>query len=247
VNNMDDEIREMLRHKAGEVSSRGVPSSLLGRARLRIMRNAAIVGTTLVVLVGGAFIGVRALSSSESPKPIPPASSHSPRPTPRRVHHTASPVQPTSAEACTSDQLRAVGTLEGAAGSREGAIAVTNFSDKNCTLQGTPAITLLDQNLNPITSGVTFSSSPAGWEANASPTPPGWPVVTLAPGDAASVRLRWSNWCPDGRAAPLWRGEIPGGGSVDVMGLDAALPPPCNGQTQPSTIEVGPFEPGPSR
>jgi uncharacterized protein DUF4232 len=237
----------MLHHKAGQVSARGVPPSLLGRARLRIMRNAAIVGTTAVVLVGAAFIGVQALNSSEPTRPIPPAASHSPRPTPRRVHITASPVQPTSIPECTSGQLRAVGTLEGAAGSREGAIAISNFSDKTCTLQGTLTITLLDQNLSPITSGVSFSSSPAGWEADASPTPPGWPVVTLAPGDAASVRLRWSNWCPDGRDAPLWRMEIPNGGSVDVMGLDAALPPPCNGPDQPSTIEVGTIEPGPSR
>jgi hypothetical protein len=142
--------------------------------------------------------------------------------------------------ACTSGQLRAVGTLEGAAGAREGAILVSNFSDATCTLEGTPAITLLDQNLNPITSGVAFSSTAAGWEADGSAAPPGWPVVTLAPGDAASVRLRWSNWCFDD--APLWRMEIPDSGTV--MGLDATAPPPCNGPGQPSTIEVGPFEPG---
>jgi hypothetical protein len=36
------------------------------------------------------------------------------------------------------------------------------------------------------------------------------------------------------------------GGSVDVNGFDAALPPPCNGQGQPTVIEVDPFEPNPS-
>jgi hypothetical protein len=70
--------------------------------------------------------------------------------------------------------------------------------------------------------------------------------VTLAPGDVASVRIRWSNWCPDGRAAPLWRIGIPSGGSVDGNGLDAVPPPPCNGPGSPSTVEVGPFEPGPA-
>jgi hypothetical protein len=133
--------------------------------------------------------------------------------------------------------------MEGAAGSREGAAVLTNFSGGTCTVQGRPAIVLLDQNLNPIISGIVFEPAQPGWAVNRSPEPAGWPFVTLAPGDAASVRVRWGNWCPDGRAAPLWRMEIPGGGTVDVMGLDAVGPPPCNGQGQPSTIEVGPFEP----
>jgi hypothetical protein len=147
-----------------------------------------------------------------------------------------------SPSACSPGQLRAVGTLEGAAGSREGAITVSNFSDVTCTLQGQPTITLLDNKLKPITSGVTYSSSPPGWQVNASPTPPGWPVVTIAPGQAASVRIRWSNWCPAGRSAPLWQLGVPQG-NIDVNGFDAALPPPCNGPGQPTTIEVGPFEP----
>ena len=247
---MDNEIRAMLRYKADEMEVRGVPPSLRRRARLRMMRNAVIAGTMLVVVAGGAFVGVRALTGPESSKPLPPATSRSPRPTHRGVHHSPTPVRPspsTPTSPCTSDQLRAVGTLEGAAGAREGAIDLTNFSDQTCTLQGTPSITLLDDNLKPITSGVAFSPTPAGWEVNASPTPPGWPVVTLAPGDAASVRIRWSNWCPQGRGAPLWQTSIPTSGTVDVNGLDAAAPPPCNGPGQPSMIEVGPFEPGPSR
>ncbi|MEA2460609.1 MAG: hypothetical protein QOH90_786 [Actinomycetota bacterium] len=133
--------------------------------------------------------------------------------------------------------------MEGAAGSREGSLAVSNFSDTTCTLSGTPEITLLDDNLDPITSGVVFSPSPAQWEADGSPQPQSWPTVTLNPGDAASVRIRWSNWCPDGRSAPLWRIQFSDGGYLDVNGMDAVAPPPCNGATQPSTIEVGPFEP----
>jgi hypothetical protein len=80
---------------------------------------------------------------------------------------------------------------------------------------------------------------------NGSPKPAGWPVVKVRTGYSADVRIRWSNWCPDGRSAPLWRLEIPGGGTVDVMnGLDSVSPPPCNGPGLPSTIEEGPFEPG---
>jgi len=134
--------------------------------------------------------------------------------------------------------------MEGAAGSREGAAVLTNLSSTTCTLQGTPTITLLDQNLAPITSGIRFVSSPPRWMVDRLPKPAGWPVDALAPFDSASVRIRWGNWCPDGRAAPLWRIQIPGGGTVDVNGLEAVPPPPCNGPGLPSTIEVGPFEPG---
>jgi hypothetical protein len=137
--------------------------------------------------------------------------------------------------------------MTGAAGSREGGVTLTNFSDTTCTLQGTPTITLLDQNLQPITSGVAFSSSPPGWQANGSPQPAGWPVVAIKGFDSASIRIRWGNWCPQGRAAPLWRIDIPGSGSVDVVnGMDQSSAPPCNGSGQPSTVEVGPFEPGPA-
>jgi hypothetical protein len=136
--------------------------------------------------------------------------------------------------------------MEGAAGSQEGGVTLTNFSSTACSLQGRPVVTLLDENLNPITSGVTFLHSPPGWKADGAPKPDGWPIVTLHPGDAALVRIRWSNWCPDGRPAPLWRLGIPGSGTVDVTnGFDGVSPPPCNGQDLPSTVEVGPFEPSP--
>lgn len=221
MNDMDDRLRDLLQRRASDVPPHlEVPPSLVGRARRRIAFDALGVGVTLAVVAAGVLAGLRAFGG---PSP----------------HETGA-----TTTACSSAQLRAVGTLLGAAGSREGAITLTNLSDATCTVQGTPAITLLDQNLDPITSGVTFGRSPAGWVVDGSPRPAGWPVVTLAPQDPASVRVRWSNWCPDGRAAPLWRVEIPGGGTVDVNGMDSVAPPPCNGPGQPSTIEVGPFEPG---
>jgi hypothetical protein len=235
----------LLRRKADQLTPpRNVPESLTRRVRFRVLRNAAAVGTMLVLLGAGTFVGARALNAPGSHKPVRPASTSTGQPSP-----SAPPTgQPSSSSttACASGQLRAMGLLQGAAGSRNGVIILSNFSDHSCNLQGDPAITLLDQKLNPITSGVVVNSAPAGWVVNASPTPPGWPVVTLPAGQAASIRFSWSNWCPDGRPSPLWRVGLPGGGTVDVVnGMDAAGPPPCNGQGQPSTVEIGPFEPPP--
>jgi hypothetical protein len=166
-------------------------------------------------------------------------------------HTTARQTTPSSAatgssgsgpQACTAGELRANGALEGAAGSREGEIDFANFSDTTCTLQDRPGITLLESPGQPITSGVTFIDTDAAWMVNGEQEPDGWPVVTLRPGDTASIRMRWGNWCPQGRAAPLWQVDLPGGGSVPVTnGMEE--PPPCNGEGVPSTIEVGPFEP----
>lgn len=235
MNDIDGDVRELLRQKAQDVPPHvEVPRSLVRRVRRRIAANALAVGATAIVLTVGVFTGVRALDGMGSSEPIAPGPRPSVEPTPST----------STAAACTSGQLRAVGSMEGAAGSREGAAVLTNLSSTTCTLQGTPTITLLDQNLAPITSGIRFVSSPPRWMVDRLPKPAGWPVVALAPFDSASVRIRWGNWCPDGRAAPLWRIQIPGGGTVDVNGLEAVPPPPCNGPGLPSTIEVGPFEPG---
>jgi Protein of unknown function (DUF4232) len=245
MNDMGDDLRELLRRKADQVPPhRAAPRSLMRRAHRRIAVNALGAGLIVVVLAGGAFAGLRALNTPLVQRPVGvPTSSVLPTTTFAPPTSSASTIA-----SCTSAQLRAVGSMQGAAGSREGALSLTNFSDVTCTLQGRPTITLMDGNLKPITSGVTFTPSPPGWRVNGSPQPAGWPVVTLRSGDSASVRIRWSNWCPDGRPAPLWRVAIPGGGTVDVVnGMDAVSPPPCNGPGQPSTIEVGPFEPGARR
>jgi len=244
VKDVRDDLRELLRRRADNVPpQRDVPRSLVGRARRRIALNAVGVGLALVVLAGGAWAGLQAFGSAPAHEPAGTGPPSSAQPAPST---SAQPPPSASAiPACTSAQLRAVGSMEGAAGSRDGSISLSNISDQTCTLQGTPTITLLDQNLDPITSGVTFSSSPPWWAVDQSPEPPGWPVVTLDPGRSALVRVRWGNWCPLGRAAPLWRMDIPGGGTVDVAnGMEDA--PPCNGPGFPSTIEEGPFEPATS-
>jgi Protein of unknown function (DUF4232) len=218
VNDVDDEVRDLLRDKAHEIPPHlDLPRSLTPRVRRRIALNALAVTATLVVIAAGAFVTLRAFRSQ-------PSETYA------------------GATRCTSADLRAIVSMEGAAGSREGTIELTNTAD-TCTLTGTPTLELLDRHMDPIVSGIAFVSVPAGWEVGGSPQPPGWPVVTLARDDSASVRVRWSNWCAEGNTTPHWRIAIPGSGDVDVEGLDATTVPPCNGPDLPSTIEVGPFEP----
>ena len=187
MNDVDEEVRELLRVKAQDIPpTLDVPRSLTTRVRRRIALNALAVTATVVVVAAGAFGTLRAFHSRSS-----------------QTAHTGTP--------CTSAHLRAVVSMEGAAGSREGTIDLMNTSG-TCTLKGTPTLTLLDQEQHPVISGIEFVSVPAGWQVAGSPQPPGWPVVSLAPEDSASVRVRWSNWCGDGtpvgssrsRAAERW-------------------------------------------
>jgi len=235
----DAKIRELLKDLADDVPAHhSVPASVNRRVKTRIAMNSVALGAMIVALGVGAFAGVRALAPEAKATKVPFSSSTSPTPT------TSAP--------CTSAQLRAVGSLSGAAGSRVGGIQLMNYSDTACTLTGRPVITLFGASGKPITSGVTFVSSPAQWQVNASPKPSGWPVVTLqgmnVPRQSGFVRIGWSNWCAQGGAAPLWRIGIPGSGTVDVInGMDQLNPPPCNGPGLPSTINVGPFEPRPTQ
>lgn len=229
MNDMETEVREALWRRSRHVPPQlEVPTSLRGRVRRRIAWNALGLGGTVLVAVAVALVGLEAmggLGGSKAP--------------------VGSPV-PGARVPCTAAGLDATGSVEGAAGSREGRIDLTNRSGSPCTLEGTPTIRLLGPDTEPITTGVSFEPAVPGWESVGSPAPEGWPVVTVGPNDAASVRFRWSNWCPDGRPAPSWQVELPDGGIVPVEGLEAAFPPPCNGLDLPSTIEVGPFEPSPA-
>jgi hypothetical protein len=232
---MNDDVTELLRRRAAQVPPhREVPASMTGRVRRRVAMNALAVSVAAVLVGGIAVAGLRTLA---------PATNDIPRGQPE----TSASQQTSSGSAgasCTSAQLQAAASMEGAAGSREGVIVFTNSSSETCALEGRPTITLLDQNGQPTTSGVTFSPSEPGWSVNGLHQPVGWPVVTLTPAGAASVRISWSNWCPEGTAVPVWHLGISGGGTVAVTGLDATGAPPCNGQSEPSTIEEGPFEPG---
>jgi hypothetical protein len=217
VNDVDDQVRDLLRKKAHDIPPNlELPRSLTTRVRRRIALNALAVTVTVIVVAAGAFGTLRAVRSR--------------------------PSETAGTAPCTSAHLRAIASMEGAAGSREGTIELTNTSE-TCVVKGTPTLTVFDQDQHPIVSGIAFVSVAPAWQVAGSPEPPGWPVVTLAQDESASVRVRWSNWCQEGNAPPHWRIRIPGSDEVAVEGIDETTIPPCNGPDLPSTIEVGPVEP----
>ena len=229
---MDDKrLRQLFGDMADEMSThRTVPSALEKRVRRRLALNSAVVGTFVIAFGLGAFATVRAISPTKAPT-IAPA--------------TSSTTGATGPKPCSNGQLRAVGSISGAAGSRIGYIELRNYSATTCTLTGTPEIALY-HGTQRINEKLVFERTVAQWQADAAPKPTGWPVVTLgkmgSTNDVARVRIGWSNWCQD--FFPLWRVFIPGSGSVDVInGMDSAGAPPCNGPPLPSTVQVGPFEP----
>jgi hypothetical protein len=227
MDDMEGQVRELLRRQADDVPPQlAVPPTLAGRAHRRFAMNALGAAVVVIVLAAGAFAAFRPGDQALVNQP------------------GASETGATTAIGpCTAAQQRTTASLEGAMGSREGELVWVNVSDMTCTLEGTPDMVLYDAAGAPI-EGITFTDSPPGWLANRDPKPEGWPVVTLAPGDRASVRIRWSNWCADPPATwSIPMGEQ--GGIATIQGLTSDTPP-CNGPGLPSTIEVGPFEPSTS-
>jgi hypothetical protein len=215
-------LEHVLRDRAAEVPFlQEAPPNMLVRARWRIVRN----GLTSVVATGVIVVAVSAgLGSLRTPMNQVPATS------------TPAPSTPS----CTAADLRATAALEGAAGSVEGAIDLTNLSAEPCTLEGQPAVTLYSSAGHELSLDV--APVEPQWQADGASPPEGWPVVRLRPGSAAAIRVRWTNPCPQLEDPALWRVDLPGGrGTLDVSGADAI--PPCNGTAELSRLEVGPFEP----
>lgn len=223
MDDMEGQVRELLRRRADDVPPQlTVPPALAGRGQRRFAANAFGAAIVAIVLIAGVFAGMRAIG----PEPVNQPATSGP------------PVA--STPTCSPLQIIATPALEGAMGSREGSIELKNVSVDTCTLEGTPTLTLLDGSGATIDSGVTFDKVDPTWVVNDAPRPDGWPVVTLAGGEHAAVRFSWSNWCGDPSVS--WRLALPGGGQMEVQPGPEAIPP-CNGGSQPSTIEIGPFEP----
>jgi hypothetical protein len=227
---MDDDLTQLervLTDRAAEVPQvQDVPPTMVARARRRVARNAVVSVLGAVLIVVGASAGLAKLGAQQGPGVAIPADSGSPAPS----------------TACAAPDLRAEVLLEGAMGSVEGSIRLTNVGGGTCTLSGRPIVSIFSSQGDEVALQVTASD--AQWQADGAPEPAGWPVVSLKPGSGAAVRVSWSNPCPQLSGPASWKLDLGnGGGTLDVSGADASLVPPCNGPSEPSTLEVGPFEP----
>jgi len=226
---MDDDLTQLegvLRDRAAEVPQvQDVPPTTVARARRRVARNAVVFVLGAAVIVVGASAGLANLGAEHGPGDVLPGDSGSSGPS----------------TACAAPDLRAEVSLDGAMGSVEGSIRLTNVGGGTCTLSGRPTVSIFSSTGHDVAPQVTESEPQ--WQADGAPEPAGWPVVSLQPGSAASVRVRWSNACPQLSGPASWKLDLGnGGGTLDVSGADASLVPPCNGPSEPSTLEVGPFE-----
>ena len=222
------ELERLLRAKAAEIPSyHAAPGPMLARARWRVVRNAVssvLAAGLLVAAVAFGLATLGPLGGSNGVRPGGTPGGHSPAPS----------------RSCVAANLRATASLGGAAGSVEGSIDITNTGAGPCTLEGRPVLALFDSSGSRV--AVRTVDVAPQWSADGRPAPPGWPVVRLRPGQAASVRVRWSNACP--QLSGSVRLTIDLGRGRGTLGSTPSLaPPPCNGASEPSTLEVGPYEP----
>jgi hypothetical protein len=229
MNNDLTRLEHVLRERAAEVPSfQEMPSTMLARARRRILRNALASVAAAALVIAGASVGLAGLGALRGPNGPVPGGHSSPPPT-------------ASSRPCVAADLRADASLQGAAGSVVGSIDVTNLGPATCTLEGRPILTLLSSPGHEL--NVRVDPAKPQWRVDGASAPRGWPVVSLRSGSAAAIRVMWTNPCPQLTDPALWKVDLAGGGgSLDVLGA-GITPPPCNGPTLPSTLEVGPFEP----
>jgi hypothetical protein len=210
---LEERVRDLLERRAADVGPRlEVPPTLVRRARLRFVAYAAIACVVIAVVAVGAGAAIRAMPSAPVEHP--------------GVENSSAPYVPPGG--CSADQLAATGTVEGAAGSRDGTITVRNTSATTCVVNGWPSVVLEHANGAPITDGVEISTGP-GPKAS----------ITLRPGQTTQFTYQWSNWCLTD--TPTWRLSAAAGGQVTIEGVGAEAPP-CNGPGMPSTITLGAYE-----
>jgi Protein of unknown function (DUF4232) len=220
MNDMQDEVRQLLRDKATEMPPHlDVPPKLQRRVRPRIARNAVLVAATAVVVAIVAVTGFRSFNGPPDEQSLGDS--------------------PTGVAQCKVDQLVPSTALGGAAGSRVGSILLQN-TGTTCTLSGKLDVGVTDGDSHVYEVGV--EQSEPTWMIDRAPEPDGWPVVTLEGGDSAAIRFSWSNWCQDVTPIVQLR-ESADQSVVANISMDPIDIPPCNGGGLGSTIELGPFEP----
>jgi hypothetical protein len=224
MNDVHDDIRQMLQEKANEVPAHlEVPASLTKRVGPRIVRNGVILAATAAVVIAVAVAGLRSVQ----------------RPSDQSLG-TGTPT-PSGVQMCSADDLGAELVLEGAMGSRDGTIDLTNLASDRCTLQGTPRVEITDSDLHAFDS-VDVSEVPPNWKIQRAPEPDGWPVVSLGRDDVAVLRFAWSNWC-ENDASPRVSLTLADGTHIAVVATTGEVPPCNGGQGSTSTVQIGPFEP----
>jgi hypothetical protein len=215
---IEQEVRALLERRANDVPPRvEVPPTLVRRARTRFAAYAVGVAAAVVMVAGVGAAAIRNVPGGPVTTPGDGGPSAGAPP------------------ACTANQLFANPQMGGAMGSVEGTIVVGASADAACVLRGTPTVVVPPNGDAP----AQVIVGPPAWKANDDPEPAGWPDVLVDGNHGASFRMRWSNYC--GGTQPTVRFVLDDGTTLDLLGrID---PPPCNGPGQPSTIEVGPFEP----
>src|SRR5207247_9234068 len=129
----------------------------LGRARRRVARNALASVLGAVLIVAGASAGLGALHGPGGTLPGTSGSSAPP------------------STACAASDLQGTVSLEGAMGSVEGSIDLTNVGGATCTLTGRPAVSIWNSQGQAV--AVQGAASEPQGKADAAAQPQGWPVV----------------------------------------------------------------------
>jgi len=136
---------------------------------------------------------------------------------------------------CTASNLNASTSLQGATQSIVGPILFTNISAAACTVQGIPTVQLQDKN------GATLDVT------QINQTNPPVRLVTLQPGQQATVNIFWSNFCAANTHPGPYsaKATIPGDSALTAALNDVSNaptpPPPCQSASEPSTLTVGSF------
>jgi hypothetical protein len=189
---------------------------------------------SLLLLVSLVVAGLAAVAAAGSDvRPIPWT----------RERPRADP-EPSLASPCRAESLQAGLSIQGALGSLLGGVSITNVGQARCSLLGRPEARFVggtaSDTLWRAVPGREPSPDPSGVYDTASS------LRSLAPGRAAFVALRWSNWCSPGAgvtgsglppealvlALPDGSGELP-------IRLDRA--PRCDFPDAASVLAVSPF------
>jgi Protein of unknown function (DUF4232) len=212
---VEDQVREMLQRRAGDVPPHfQAPPGMLRRAWRRILV-AFTGGIVALALVGvGAAAGIRLVRQ------------------PGAVGSQA------AAHPCQAAELRGIVRLQSDQGHVFGSLDVTNAGNETCSLRDQPQLMIVDRHGAPLV--IEEGSVLPWWFFQSRPEPKGWPVVTLQPSESAQLHVVWTSWCGSSDHPAVWRIWLRGAGSLDLPDPKGQAPQ-CYGVS--SKVQVGPFEP----